>query len=178
MNAEALEERDLREIARSGIRENSERRRKWQLDSHEFSYAWIAILSIVMLAALAGPFLAGQIYTADDLGAFHLPLRAFYADCLARGEPFDWSPQLFCGFYLTGEGQIGGYHPLHLLLYRFLPLPVAFDLECLLSYPFMLIGMYFLLRRWGICRGAALFGGLTFTFSGFSLLHFVHVNGV
>jgi hypothetical protein len=131
-----------------------------------------------MLATLAGPFLAGQIYTSDDLGAFHLPLRAFYADCLARGESFDWSPQLFCGFYLTGEGQIGGYHPLHRILYRFLPLPIAFDLECLLSYPFMLFGMYLLLRRWDVRRDAALFGGLTFAFSGFSLLHFVHVNGI
>ncbi len=130
------------------------------------------------MIALTGPFLAGRIDTADDLGAFHLPMRAFYADCLARGEPFDWSPQMYCGFYLTGEGQIGGYHPLHLLLYRFLPLPVAFDLECLLSYPFMLAGMYFLLRRWGIRRDAALFGGMAFAFSGFSLLHFVHVNGV
>jgi hypothetical protein len=105
-------------------------------------------------------------------------MRAFYTDCLARGEPFDWSPQMYCGFYLTGEGQIGGYHPLHLLLYRLLPLPVAFDLECLLSYPFMLAGMYLLLRRWGIRRDAAVFGGQIFTFSGFSLLHFVHVNGV
>jgi hypothetical protein len=141
-------------------------------------FRWMVALVVGLLIALAGPFLAGRIYTADDLGAFHLPMRAFYADCLARGESFDWSPQMYCGFYLTGEGQIGGYHPLHLLLYRLLPLPAAFDLECLLSYPFMLVGMYLLLRRWGIRRDAALFGGLTFTFSGFSLLHFLHVNGV
>ncbi len=43
--------------------------------------------------------------------AFHLPLRAFYAERLARGQPYDWMPQLFSGFYLTGEGQAGVYHP-------------------------------------------------------------------
>ena len=143
---------------------------------HDFTSS--SSLAIGLLLTLAGPFLAGRVYTADDLGAFHLPMRAFYADCLAHGEAFDWSPQMYGGFYLTGEGQIGGYHPLHLLLYRCLPLPIAFDLECLLSYPFMLLGMYLLLRRWDIRRDAALFGSLAFTFSGFALLHFVHVNGV
>ncbi|HEV2972131.1 MAG TPA: YfhO family protein [Pirellulales bacterium] len=174
----------------SGIRQNSET--PWdsrKLNSGEFSYrnpsrterfqfGWTALLSFAMLLALATPFLAGQIYTADDLGAFHLPMRAFYADCLAHGHAFDWSPQMFCGFYLTGEGQVGAYHPLHLLLYRSLPLGIAFDLECLVNYPLMLLGMYLLLRRWNIRRDAALLGGLTFTFSGFCLLHFVHVNGV
>jgi Bacterial membrane protein YfhO len=174
----------------SGIRQNSDA--EWdahQLNSGEFSHSnplnrvrsrflWVLLVSIGLLLALATPFLAGQIYTADDLGAFHLPMRAFYADCLAHGDAFDWSPQMYCGFYLTGEGQVGAYHPLHLLLYRWLPLGIAFDVECLVSYPLMLLGMYLLLRRWNIRRDAALFGGLTFTFSGFCLLHFVHVNGV
>ncbi|HEX3998869.1 MAG TPA: hypothetical protein VHX65_09990 [Pirellulales bacterium] len=127
---------------------------------------------------MAIPMLAGRVYTADDLGAFHLPLRAFYARCLAAGDPFDWSPQMYCGFYLTGEGQLGGYHPLHFLLYRFLPLAVAFDLECLVNYPLLLVGTYWLLRRWRLPRDAALFGGMAFAFSGFTMLHFVHVNAV
>jgi hypothetical protein len=175
---------------RSGICENSDFEAVDDpLNSHEFRdgihgraessrFRWMLVLTVCFVLALAGPFLVGRVYTADDLGAFHLPMRAFYADCLARGEPFDWSPQMYCGVYLTGEGQIGGYHPLHLLLYRLLPLPVAFDLECLLSYPIMLVGMFLLLWRWGIRRDAALFGGFTFAFSSFSLLHFVHVNGV
>ncbi|HEY2146661.1 MAG TPA: hypothetical protein VGH32_01910, partial [Pirellulales bacterium] len=104
----ALHPRDAVAERRSGIGDNSERKpRSTPLNPQEFSYRWIAFLSLAMLVAVAGPFLSGRIYTADDLGAFHLPLRAFYADCLAHGEAFDWSPQLFCGFYLTGEGQIG-----------------------------------------------------------------------
>jgi hypothetical protein len=139
---------------------------------------WILLLSIALLIAMAAPMLAGHVYTADDLGAFHLPMRSFYAHCLAGGNAFDWSPQMFCGFYLTGEGQLGGYHPLHLLLYRFLPLGVAFDLECLIGYPLILLGTYWFLRRWRLPRDAAMFGGMAFTFCGFMLLHFVHVNAI
>jgi hypothetical protein len=142
--------------------------------------AWIALcVSIAgLLAAVGWPLFTGQVYTADDLGWFHLPMRAFYAQQLARGESFDWCPDMFCGFYLTGEGQVGSYHPLHWLLYRTLPLPIPFDLECWLSYPFMLLGMYLFLRRWQLRREGAAFGALAFTFGSFNLLHLIHVNGV
>lgn len=145
---------------------------------HRDCFGWALFAAVGLLAALAGPMLARRVYTADDLGAFHLPLRAFYQDCLVRGERFDWSPQLYCGFYLTGEGQVGAYHPWHWLLYKFLPLSLAFDLECVVNYPLLLVGMYCLLRRWRLRRDAALFGATAFTFSGFCLLHFVHVNAI
>jgi len=141
-------------------------------------FAWSLLAGLVLLAALAGPFFAGQIYTADDLGALHLPTRAFYHQQLARSEPFDWMPQLYSGFYLTGEGQAGMYHPWHLLLYRCLPLRVALCWEWLAAYPLMLLGAWLFLRRWLGRSDAAMFGSLVFTFSSFNLLHFVHPNAV
>ncbi|MEN6366523.1 MAG: YfhO family protein [Thermoguttaceae bacterium] len=140
--------------------------------------AWAALAAIILLAALAVPFFAGRIYTADDLGGFHLPLRAFFADRLAHGQPYDWMPQLFSGFYLTGEGQAGLYHPWHQLIYRVLPLRVALAWEYLSPYPIMMLGMWVLLKR-RLHRGdAAMLGALVFTFSSFNLLHFVHPNAI
>lgn len=141
-------------------------------------FSWSLLAGLLLTAALAGPFFAGRVYTHDDLGAFHLPARAFYAERLARGEPFDWTPQLFGGFYLAGEGQAGTYHPVHLLLYRTLPLPAAMAWELVASYPFMLAGTYLFLNRRLRRRHAAMFGSLLFTFSGFNLLHFVHPNAI
>jgi hypothetical protein len=141
-------------------------------------FVWTLLACAGLWIAMAVPMFRGRVYVADDLGAYHLPLRSFYAEQLGRGRSFDWIPSLYSGFYLTGEGQIGGYHPLHLVLYRWLPLGTAFDLELLLSYPLMLAGTYVLLMRRLGQRSAALFGGLVFTFSGFNLLHFVHPNAV
>lgn len=140
--------------------------------------AWSMLAALLLLGALAGPFFAGRIYTADDLGAFHLPIRAFYAEQLASGQPSDWMPQLFSGFYLTGEGQAGVYHPLHQLLYRVLPLRAALAWEYLSPYPLMLIGMWLLLRRRLGRNDAAMLGGLLFAFGSFNLLHFIHPNAV
>ena len=140
--------------------------------------AWSFWAGSLLFAAMAVPFWAGRLYVADDLGAFHLPIRAHYAQQLARGQPFDWMPQLFCGFYLSGEGQLGGYHPLHWLLYRLLPLPTAFAWELLLSYPLMMVGMWLFLRRLLNHSPAAAAGSLWFTFCSFNLAHFVHPNAV
>ena len=141
-------------------------------------FAWSLLAAVILLSLLAMPFFAGGLYTADDLGNFHLPARAFYAEQLARGESFDWMPNVYSGFYLTGEGQVGTYHPLHRFLYRFLPFHAALGWEYLCSYPLMLAGMYLLLRRRLRRQDAAMVGSLAFTFSSFNLLHFVHPNAV
>lgn len=134
--------------------------------------------SLAILAALGWPMLLGRVYGGDDLGTFHLPLRDFYARCLAAGDRFEWCPRLFCGFDLHGEGQVGMYHPLHLLLYRALPLATAFNLELLSGYLLMFPGMVAFLRCRGLPRDAALFGAMAFTASGFNLLHYMHLNFV
>ena len=134
--------------------------------------------AFAFLAWMFLPLVTGRVYVWDDLQNYHLPVRQFYAQCLTNGDAFDWMPTLFSGFFLTGSGQGGTYHPLHLLLYRCLPLTTAFNLEVLLSYPFMLFGMQFFLRRHLNRTDAAWLGAIVFTFSGFCTLHFLHPNAI
>jgi hypothetical protein len=136
------------------------------------------VVALVMLAILSLPMLMGLVYVKDDLGKFHLPLRFFYAQSLISGDNFTWFPNIWGGFYIHGEGQAGMYHPLHLILYSTLPLATAFNLELLLSYPFILAGTFFLLCRWDIRPDGAMFGALCFTFSGFNLFHHIHPNAI
>src|SRR5262249_20585547 len=110
-----------------------------------FLVALTAALAILVVFGL--PLATGRVYTYDGIRHSPLPMRAFYASCLRNGDAWDWWPDVCCGFYLQGEGQAGLYHPLHLLLYRTLPLPAALDLEVLLNYPFLLLGTYLFLRR-------------------------------
>ena len=85
--------------------------------------------SLAMLAWMGRSIVTGEIPFTGDLLHFHYVVRDFYARALAAGHGFDWIPGLFNGFYLVGEGQLGGYHPLHWLLYRTLPLDLAFAIE-------------------------------------------------
>jgi hypothetical protein len=133
--------------------------------------------SAAMMLWMMRPLFRGEIPFTGDLLHLHYPLREFYANALASGQRFDWMPSLLGGFYVVGEGQVGGYHPFHWLLYRFVALDHAFMLELVAAYPFMFAGTFLFLRRW--CgRGPAVIGALLFTFSGFTLGHGVHPNMV
>ncbi len=78
-------------------------------------FAWTLLACLLLCGSMAIPHFLGRIYTHDDLWAYHFPVRSFYAQCLANGDAFDWMPSMCSGFYLSGEGQAGTYHPLHLL---------------------------------------------------------------
>jgi hypothetical protein len=131
--------------------------------------------SLAMLIFMGRSLVTGQIPFAGDLLHFHYPLRDFYARQLAAGLAFDWMPGLFGGFYVVGEGQLGGYHPLHWLLYRLLPLDRAFAIELVVAYPFLYAGTWLWLRR-SCGDAAAAFGAMAATFCGFSLVHGMHPN--
>ena len=112
----------------------------------------------------------------NDVFGYHVPMRMLYQQMLRHGDPPLWTPGLFAGFDLHGEGQIGAYHPLHQILYRTLPLDLALNFEILITYVAAVAGMRWLLRRLGLGPPAALFGAMTFGFGGFMLTHYPHVN--
>jgi membrane protein YfhO len=149
------------------------------MDSLERRLAALLLLSFLALVAmLALPIFVGGVYTHDDLGWLQLPIRYLYQQALNAGENFLWAPQLANGYYLHGEGQAGMYHPLHWLLYRYLSLETAFNIELIVSYLWMFPGMYLMLCRLDLPRHGSLFGAFAFTFSGFNLLHYMHLNEI
>ena len=140
--------------------------------------AVIAACSLLLFVPLARPLFTGRVFAYNDLAWFHLPMRYLYQEALRNGDTVLWTPSIFSGLYLQGEGQIGMFHPLHQLLYRLFPLQIAFNLELVANYPAAFAGMFWFLRRLHFGTTSALFGAMLFAFSGFNLLHHHHVNMV
>jgi hypothetical protein len=136
----------------------------------------IALCSCVLFIPLLFPLLTGRVFTRDDFAALQLPFRFLYREALRSGDSFLWTSAYHSGFYLLGVGIAGMAHPLHWLLYRFLPLGPAFNLEIITPFAAMLAGTGLLLRRFGLGREAAWFGAMVFTFSGFNLFNLMHMN--
>jgi hypothetical protein len=134
--------------------------------------------SLLALAALFWPAVLRRMYVYGDLGSYLLPMRIFLAESLERGITPLWMPDLFCGYYAHGEGPIGIFHPVRWLLYRFLPISEAFNLECLIPYPLALAGMALFARRIGLPPSAALFGGASFAFSAYMTGRLTHANAI
>ena len=137
-----------------------------------------AACSAALLAPLLVPLLSGRIFVFYDLSWFHLPLRYLYREALTAGDTVLWTPSIFAGFYLLGEGQAGMFPPFHQVLYRLFPLGPAFNIELITTYLASFGGTFWFLRRLQVSLPAALFGSMLFAFSGFNLLHHQHLNMV
>lgn len=149
--------------------------------SAPFLTAAILIAALVMMGILSYPLINGQIFLEDDIASVYIPFRHFFAESLKNGDDFIWIPNVYNGFYLQGESQTGMTHPLHIALYKYLPFTQAFDLELLISYPFMFLGTILFLRRWKLPLHAVLFGALLCTFSGYPTsrwLYIVHIGAL
>ena len=138
----------------------------------------ILACSAVLFVPLALPLLMGRVFVYNDLAWFHLPMRYLYQQALRGGDSILWTPAIFSGLYVMGEGQIGPLHPLHLLWYALLPLQTAFALELVVNYAASFGGMLWFLQRLRFSMPASLFGAMVFAFSGFNLLHHHHLNMV
>jgi hypothetical protein len=127
---------------------------------------------------LALPAFQRRVYVLDDLANYHLPLRFFYSRCLKSGDDCSWCPQVFCGFDLHGEGQVGMLHPLHWILYRLLPIDAAFNAELLIGFPVLWTGAWVFFGRWNLGIGAQAWGALAMTFAGLPMVRAVHINAL
>ncbi len=138
----------------------------------------VAVCSVVLLMPLLRPLVLGRVFVYNDLAWYQVPMRYLYQQALVAGDSVLWTPSVFAGIYLHGEGQIGLFHPFHQLLYRLLPLGTAFNLEFIASYIVAFAGMFYFMRRLRFSHAAALFSAMLFAFSGFNLLHHHHMNMV
>ena len=87
------------------------------------------------------PVVTRRVLTLADLANLHLPLRYLYWSALHNGDSVLWTSALFAGFDLHGEGQVGMAHPFHFLIYRLLPLDIAYNLELIANYVGAVAGM-------------------------------------
>ena len=153
---------------------------RWRTDysfampNRGFAISLAAVL--IGICALLYPLFLGQFYIGTDLGDLHVPTRVFYQEALREGNSFLWYPYSFNGYHVLAEGQSAFYHPLNLLSYRFLSFESALNFEMLRSYVMLLLGSFFFFRRMCVGVGPAMFGALSFTFCGFNILHYMHIN--
>ena len=144
---------------------------------------WRVLPYGVLAAALAAfywPILSAQGWLWNDFPEQNFIYRLFAAVNLKQGIfPF-WNPYVFSGMPFFADVQAAVLYPLNLLLTPFAsadwlsPLLVEYQIigHILLAGIFM----YWLCRDLELGRAAALFGGLTFMFSGTLTAHVFHTN--
>lgn len=122
----------------------------------------VAVTSLVFSRVMfAGEWLAGR-----DTVRVHMPLAKYWADRIRHGELPEWYPYDALGQPFIAMMLSAAFHPSR-LLYLVLPVERALTVNTLLCYPLAAFGTYGCARLLGATRYGALFGAITFAFSGY-----------
>lgn len=139
---------------------------------------WLALILVAILPFLfywratvgLGMFFFG------DIARFFFPTRILYADALRAGRLPLWQPELLTGIPLLAEMQTGALYPLHLLLYRFLPVDLALNYDILGHLAWLGAGMFLFARIRRISTAGSLLAGMALTLGGFGAARITHPN--
>ena len=112
----------------------------------------------------------------SDVLHLNLPLKQILSESLKSGYFPLWTNLLGNGFPLLAEGQIGTFYLPNLILFRFMPLIPAYNLNLLISFFLAFTGTYLFCRKLRLGKTPATLAGIIFTFGGFLSVHLNHFN--
>ncbi len=137
---------------------------------HKDVRAALVFLILGILYLLPG-FLSNQIIWGYDTPKIIFPLEFLLSESFKNLQIPLWTPDIFFGFPIGSEGQIGQFYIFN-LLHILLPLQWALLLLSLLHIFLAGFFTYIFGRLIGISRFGALLSGIIFMFNGFIIAHF------
>jgi len=114
----------------------------------------VGLLAVVSLS-LADGLTANVVAYERDTAVFYFPLMSWVAQRLHQGELPLWTPQVFGGYPIFADGEIGLAYPPVLLALLTLPADRAFVLLRLLHLFLAAIGAFALARCWRLPYSSA-----------------------
>jgi Bacterial membrane protein YfhO len=140
------------------------------------AWLWVAALLVIVCLPLADGLLTNIVAYERDTAVFYFPLMSWLGEQLRQGNLPLWTPQFFGGYPIFADGEIGLAYPPVLLALLVLPPDRAFVLLRLVHLWLAAMGMFALVRAWGLPYASAFTAGLVFTLGNFLQAQIHHEN--
>lgn len=115
-------------------------------------------------------------YSESDIVHLNYPLKELLAQSLKQNRLPIWTDLIGTGVPLIAESQIETFSMLNILLFKFFPVLIAFNLGYVISFLLLALGMYAVARNEGYSPVVAFITGFMFTFSGAHIVRIHHYN--
>ena len=119
-----------------------------------------------------------KVFWGADLTRLMYPLVLGLSECIRQGNfsSLIWNSDIYAGFPLLAEGQVGAFHPLSWIFLLILPPVYALNYSLISCYVLTAFFTFWFARLVGLNYGGALFASVAFTFGGFTAGQLTHVN--
>lgn len=102
----------------------------------------------------------------SDIWHQNFAFAYYLAQALKQGYFPVWVKDIGTGFPMLGDGEMGMFLPINIILYRFFDVTTAFNLTYVIVFVLLLTGTYFYARTLKFHRPVAFFAAAIFSFSG------------
>lgn len=137
---------------------------------------WPVGLVLAICCSMADSVALDRVAYERDTTVFYYPLMRWVGERLRAGELPLWTPQMFGGYPIFADGEIGLAYPPTLLALWLLPTDAALILLRLVHLCLAGLGMYAFVRAWRLPRPSAATAGLVFTLGNFFSAQIQHEN--
>jgi len=148
---------------------------------------FLRLLPILILTALVTGFFlplffpVPQIFispdsTLSDILHFFYPTKFLLSESLKENKLPLWTDLVGTGFPLIAESQINALSFIILVLFKFFPLITAFNLQYVIIFLGLSIGMYVVAREFGWSKRTGLYCAIIYAFSGLHIVKIPHLN--
>jgi hypothetical protein len=136
----------------------------------------LAVLLLACSLSLVDGLFGNVVAFERDTSDFYYPLMAWVGQQLHQGVLPLWAPQIFGGYPIFADGEIGLAYPPVLLALLVLPADRALIVLRLAHLCLASAGCYALARTWGLTHAASTLAGLTFALGSFVQAQTHHEN--
>ncbi|MGI9146411.1 MAG: YfhO family protein [Chloroflexota bacterium] len=137
---------------------------------------WVAGLLVAVSLSMADGLVANVVAYERDTTVFYFPLMSWAAQRLHQGELPLWTPQVFGGYPIFADGEVGLAYPPVLLALLVLPPDRAFVVLRLVHLAIAALGTFAIARTWGLPYASAALAGVVFALGNFLQAQIHHEN--
>jgi hypothetical protein len=135
----------------------------------------LLILAGAVLFLFREPLLTGRTLFLDDVESYFYPMAHFKYQSVRAGVIPLWNPYPFSGMPFLGDPQSAMFYPPGWIFFA-IPPETAILLFVVLHFFLSGVTGYYFLRALGLSPPACLCGGAFYAFSGFAVLHAIHLG--
>jgi len=130
---------------------------------------------VLLLFFFRDPVFTGGVFYLDDIESQYFPMRHFQHKMASAGKIFMWNPFIFSGTPYLADIQTALFYPVNWIYFLFNP---ARGIVYYILIHYFLAGFFtfLFLRKLDFERFACLAGAVFYAFSGFMVLHTIHLN--
>jgi hypothetical protein len=135
----------------------------------------LLIIPFWRVATMQGVVITNDIAISDIANQYH-PVRHFLGRELHAGRLPLWLPEIYMGYPIQAEGQMGAFYPPNLLFFGLLPSRVAQNLSILWPFFVAAFATYALARQLGAAIWPSLVAAVAYALGGFYIVHVKHMS--